>query len=303
MDVARLPIGYANPVYAESVSQGGETWSLPRSGGSIVVRRIRGVDHRDAMGPYPLFACSNWSGLGADLAELSERLVSLTIVTDPFGGWDREMLERAFPDRTVPYKEHFIVELSQRTVSRHHERNVTRAQEVVAVESVGDPVSFLDDWSRLYGGLVRRHAIRGVAAFSRESFLRQLSVPGIVVFRALHHGDLIGATLWYAGSEVGYYHLGAYTDSGYRLGASFALFAHALEHFAATGLNRISLGAGAGVFGDPADGLSRFKHGWSNGTRTVYLCGRVLSTRTYSALTRGLAPTQYFPAYRDPVMQ
>jgi hypothetical protein len=298
LDVNPQLAGYANPAYAEAVSQGAEVRRLPRCGGSIILRSIRDGSDCDAIGPYPLFACSDWSALAADIAELSEQLISLTIVTDPFGNWNRVILEDAFPDRAVPYKEHFVVDLSQPTVARHHRRNIARALKAVSVEKVENPADFLDDWIRLYDELVSRHEIRGVAKFSRESFAAQLAVPGMVVLRAVHDEDIVGATLWYVGGSIGYYHLGAYTDVGYSCGASFALFAYALDHFASANLEWLSLGAGAGVSGDSTDGLTRFKRGWSNGTRTAYLCGRVLSPLRYSTLTTGLPPTSFFPAYR-----
>jgi hypothetical protein len=48
------------------------------------------------------------------------------------------------------------------------------------------------------------------------------------------------------------------------------------------------------------DGLSRFKRGWATGTRTAYLCGRVLDRREYERMVRaaGAGTTAYFPAYR-----
>jgi hypothetical protein len=62
----------------------------------------------------------------------------------------------------------------------------------------------------------------------------------------------------------------------------------------------LDLGAGAGLINDPADGLSRFKRGWSTRTQTAYLCGRIFDAASYHALSeaRGLAGAAYFPAYR-----
>jgi hypothetical protein len=49
------------------------------------------------------------------------------------------------------------------------------------------------------------------------------------------------------------------------------------------------------------DGLSFFKKGWSTGTRTAFFCGRILDPERYAQLAtaRGVAGTDYFPAYRE----
>ena len=78
---------------------------------------------------------------------------------------------------------------------------------------------------------------------------------------------------------------GAYSDTGYELRASFALFWVAIEYFAATDLQWLNLGAGAGVR-NSKDGLTRFKRGWSNGTRTAYFCGRIFDRAKYLKVTR-----------------
>jgi hypothetical protein len=106
-------------------------------------------------------------------------------------------------------------------------------------------------------------------------------------------------TLWYETDEVAYYHLGAYSEAGYAARASFALFWSAREHFRSR-VRWLALGAGAGVDGDSDDGLSRFKRGWSTGTRTVFLCGRILDRARYEAASRaaGTSASTFFPAYR-----
>src|SRR5262249_40272003 len=98
-----------------------------------------------------------------------------------------------------------------------------------------------------------------------------------------------------------YYHLGAYSDAGYHLRASYALMRAAIDRFADEGLQWLSLGAGAGARGDTTDGLTRFKQGWANGTRPVYLCGRIFDRERYHALVRarGITRSDYFPAYRS----
>lgn len=104
--------GYLHRDYAESLAEFGEPLLLPKSEGWILKRRIPDFPAFDAMGCYPLFACSDWSRLDSDLDELKADLVSLTLVADPFGNHDVEGLRRCFRDLVIPYKEHFVVDLS-----------------------------------------------------------------------------------------------------------------------------------------------------------------------------------------------
>jgi hypothetical protein len=105
--------------------------------------------------------------------------------------------------------------------------------------------------------------------------------------------------LWYVHGEVGYYHLAAYNAAGYRIGASFALFARSIEFFASR-LRWLNLGAGAGVRPSSEDSLARFKSGWATGTRTAYFCGRIFDPSRYDELAaRGnRSGGNYFPIYR-----
>jgi lipid II:glycine glycyltransferase (peptidoglycan interpeptide bridge formation enzyme) len=106
--------------------------------------------------------------------------------------------------------------------------------------------------------------------------------------------------IWYAQDEVGYYHLGALSETGYDVGASFALFWHSIEYFAAAGLRWLNLGSSAGVKSNANDGLSRFKQGWSTEARIAYLCGRIFDQIRYSEVVEatGSHSADYFPAYR-----
>ncbi|MBM3888816.1 MAG: hypothetical protein FJ388_06780, partial [Verrucomicrobia bacterium] len=73
------PTGYRHPDYAAALAGFGRPLELPRCGGWILERPIPGSLRHDAMGPYPLFACSDWRGLRADLDALSNRLVTVAI--------------------------------------------------------------------------------------------------------------------------------------------------------------------------------------------------------------------------------
>jgi hypothetical protein len=294
--------GYLHPEYARSLSEFGAPLQLPKSGGWLLKRIIDGADV-DAMGTYPLFACTDWKSLKYDFNQLEESLVSAVVVTDPFGEYDEFLLRDCFGDLVIPYKSHFLNDLSyppESVICEHHARNAAVGLRQVTVERCEDPVSHLDDWVRLYSVLTQRHQISGIRAFSAASFARQLNTPGIVSFRAFRGSQTVGMILWYLQERVAYYHLGAYTDEGYQLRASFALFRRALEYFAESGIKYANLGAGAGLGSDADDGLSRFKRGWSTGVRTTYLCGRIFDREEYGRLVRerGVAATDYFPAYR-----
>jgi hypothetical protein len=276
---------------------------LPRSGGWLLKRSIDGV-RADAMGTYPLFTCSDWTALQHDLNQLGKSVVSAVVVTDPMGAYDEPFLHDCFNDLVIPFKSHFGNDLRRpldETMPKHHARNVSIGLKQVAVERCEDAHSNLDDWVKLYSLLIKRHQITGIRTFSRNSFAQQLKTPGMVCFRAIRNGQTVGMILWYVQNGIGYYHLGAYTDEGYQLRASFALFREALEYFAKSGLKYANLGAGAGLGSDADDGLSRFKQGWSTCVRTAYICGRIFDRQEYDRLarTRGAGATNYFPAYRN----
>lgn len=293
--------GYSHRDYAFALSEFGTPTLLPCSGGWFLKRQIAGSSWEDGMGCYPLFSCYDWSGLKTDLESVD--LVSFAAVLDPFSGLEEPFMRECFPDVAFIFKQHFVTDLQQSPktfVAPHHMRNVKKALGRVSVEQCSNPATALEDWHRLYLVLVQRHSIRGISAFSKASFAKQLCVPGMVAFQAMHEGEVVGMLLWYVQRGVAYYHLGAYSDKGYELRASFALFWHAMEHFAASGTRWLCLGAGAGASSDATDGLTLFKKGWSTGTRAAYFCGRIFSRTQYDALVaaRNIPETKYFPAYR-----
>ena len=294
--------GYAHPGYAHSLAEFGTPRALPGCGGWILQRQIPRFPYHDGMGCYPIFTCQHWSELGSDVDALRGQLISLSLVTDPFGEYDVARLRRCF-DIVIHFKEHFVVALELERnafVSSHHRRYARKALREVDVQSCPSPARFGDELAGLYTALTKKHGIKGMPAFSRTSLAKQLEVPGMVMFRAAYGGNAIGMTLWYVLGDLGYYHLGAYSETGYRLRASFALFWFAIEYFASNDLRWLNLGAGAGTAKKDSDGLTRFKQGWATGTRTAHFCGRVLDRQRYAEITnaRGISRTDYFPAYR-----
>jgi len=305
----REPVGYAHPDYAASLAGFGMPRRLPASGGFLLERPLPGADAgsasagRDAMGCYPLLACLDWDRLGEDLAALEGKLVSVAAVADPFGLDDPDRLRTHFPDRVIPFKDHFVADLERHdlaALSRHHRYYAKRALARAGIEVCAEPSQHLDEWTDLYATLCARHDLRGIQAFSRGAFERQLRVPGIVMLRARHEGTTVGAHLWYVQGEVAYSHLAAASPRGYDLMVFYALYWAACEHFRGR-VRFIDFGAGAGLAAaGEEDGLTRFKRGWANATRTAYFCGRILDRARYAKILsdRGLEDGGYFPAYR-----
>jgi hypothetical protein len=280
----------------------GAPCELPHSVGWILKRPIPGFPYFDAIGCYPLFSCRNWRRLYRDLHELEGDLVSIAMVADPFGSYERDGLLDCFPDRLIAYKDHYVLDIERFSRDRlplNHIRNLRRAERHLDVELCEPPENHLDDWVSLYANLVERRGIRGIQAFSREAFRRQLQVPGMVALRASLGAKPVGMTLWYLQGDVAYYHLGAWDDTGYRLGASFVLFAGAVEALEPRA-RWLDLGGGAGAAANHSDGLTRFKRGWATGVRTAYFCGRILNRERYAEVAQaaGSRRTDYFPVYR-----
>ena len=297
--------GYLHPAYADSLSEFGKPYQLKSSGGWILISSINnslGLSVCDARGVYPLFTCRYWSKINDDLVSLENELISLVMVTDPFGDFNTRDLQSCFPDLFRPYKEHFVIDLSRdpaEFVSCHHKRYVRKARKKVQVEICPEPMTYAQDWCNLYSNLIKRRTIKGISAFSKNSLCKQLQVPGLDMFRAVYKGQSVGIMLIFRLNYVGYYHLSAYNDTGYDNRASFALISFIMEYYASK-LRWINLGAGAGIHGNSNDGLTRFKKGWATGTRTAYICGKVFNRPVYDQLSSNYRSqiNDYFPIYR-----
>jgi hypothetical protein len=290
--------GYRHPLYRASLGAWGTPRELPTSGGWLLVRQVPGDDAVDAIAGYPRLQCDDWSALGTDLAAQAD-LVSIVGVTDPFAGFDPVDLRRAFPTAVRPYKDHSVIDLAAPSVSAGHRARVRRVARVVEVEVDEEPRDHIATWERLYETLRRRHDLRGIKALSEEAFVAQLQVPGCLALRATHRGTPVSMLLWYAQEGVAYYHLGASSKDGYEISASYALFDAAIAFYRARGLRWLDLGANAGA--DPsADGLARFKRGWTPLTKPTWLCCRIGRPERYDRLVAERGASSFFPAYRSP---
>jgi hypothetical protein len=297
--------GYVHPLFVNSFAEFGQPTSLPRSGGWFLKRPIPGFQAWDGMGCYPMFSCLDWTRLVEDLDEISSELVALSVVIDPFGNHDEALIKKIFPDVAVAFKQHFVTDLARPPedyISSRHMRNVKKAMQKIIVEACANPLVHLDEWNRLYAVLIERHSITGIRVFSPRAFKQQLEVPGLVMFRATLNGEAAGILLWYVKNEVAYYHLGAFSEAGYKERAAFALFWTAIQHFRDLGLKWLHLGGreGAQKSEEETAGLSSFKSGWSTGMLPAYFCGRIFRRELYDQITKShnVAGSTYFPAYR-----
>jgi Acetyltransferase (GNAT) domain len=256
------------------------------------------------MGCYPLFACKNWYGLADDLYKKQNDWVSFSLVTDPFGRSNKQALKTFFEDKSIPFKDHFIVNLKgdwKNFINKSHLRKACKAVGTINIVREENPLDFINEWNRLYTNLIRRHQITGITRFSQKIFRGMFETPGLHVYTATLDGETIGMVLFYEMAGVVYYHLGAYSDVGYQQNASFGIFLRAIEDFANAGKTYLNLGAGAGLTNDANDGLSRFKKGWVSETKTAWFCGKVFNKEIYRDLTKSLEKiNDYFPLYRAP---
>lgn len=291
--------GYRSEQYVRSLQALGTPARLEGAGTWAIRRPVPGSSAHDAMGPYPLLLCADWSGLRDDLRAMASDTVSFVAVLDPLGAHEAEDLSSTFPDLLRPFKEHYVVDLTQaRVLPDNHRRNLRRGARSVEVEVCPDPQRWSDEWVRLYRCLRRRHGVRGFADFDAGALRAQLVVPGALVLRAEAAGCTVGMAIFYEHGTDAHYHLAAYDEEGYRTRASFPLFAVALEELRPR-VRWLDLGGAAGTEVAAADGLARFKQGWSTGTRVARLGGVVLDPAWYQRLVAG-RDQRWFPAYRGP---
>jgi hypothetical protein len=294
--------GYCHPQYAESLKEFGVPRELPHSGGWILERPIPGTPYKDAMGCYPLFVCRDWFKLHEDLKNIGSELLSLTMVTDPFGAADKTYLARYF-QIAKPFKKHLIADLSQNPenfVDKHHRYYARRSLRGMKVEICDEPLRYANEWIKLYDNLIKRHNISGIRAFSKESFNTQMQTPGFVFVAGKFGGGVIGGHIIAIHNDVAYSHLAAFSDTAYKHRASYGIYWMTLKYLTERKIRYFDLGAVAGIEEDAQDGLAKFKMGWSNDSRTVYLCGHIFDHDRYSETikTKGITSMDYFPAYR-----
>ncbi|HWA60811.1 MAG TPA: hypothetical protein VG939_05525 [Caulobacteraceae bacterium] len=286
---------YGDPLYAEALSAIGPAVMLPEWGSFALVRPLPGGAGEDATGPYPRTPIAADADLAAGLARLAaEGLVSAVFVPDPLASPDPARLAAAF-GLCRPFKTHLTIERARGyEPTRHHRDRIRRGHRRCRVERV-DLAAAMPDWRRLYGGLVERHGIAGVAAFADPYFPTLARTPAMVALAAYVGDEIAAMTIWFEHAGVAVSHLTAADALGYANGANYALNDAAIAHFGDAAV--IDLGGAAGAADDASDGLFQFKQGFANAQVTAQLCGAILDPARYAALSAG-HETGFFPAYR-----
>jgi hypothetical protein len=294
-----MTAGYYHPAYVASLRHVGEPVRLKACGGWLLRRSIAGGPLYDYAGPYPLFCCARWPALAEDLMELRDAgAVSVTLVPDPFGGYSQACLESVFDVVSVA-KPRWVLDLRTdlgHVVSLHHQRNAQRALAHIHVERCAEPQQYAKEWSRCYRTFVDRRDISGPAAFPERSLVEQLSIPGLLMYRASSGGHTLGFSLWMVQGTSAYGHLAASTDQGRHAGVAYAFYWTILRELQVLGVELVDLGGGV----EDGDGLARWKSGWTRDSRPTVICGAILRPEEYGELTRSreVVTTPYFPSYR-----
>ena len=262
----------------------------------LVERSIPRSTAVDVAGLYPISAIAPSANLPAGLEELRNAgFVSVVLVADPLWGAEADQLASSF-SICRPFKTHHVVAPERAlTFSSDLRRKIRRAQSSCAIRFC-PLAACLDEWVRLFSALSARHQIGGMGAFSRDAFVKMQETPGLLAAVADAQGETVAITLWIRFRDKLYYHLGASSERGYKLRASFGLFGAVIERYREA---TIDLGGCAGLRDDPEDGLWKFKRGFANASVMAMLCGAVLDEEKYAALTAGLR-SDFFPEYRVP---
>lgn len=292
---------YTASAYAASQREMGLPLALECCGGWVLRRPVPESGRHDAMGCYPLFACRDWDRIGQDVDALRQRLVSLTLVSDPFAPIDPASLGGTF-DVVRPFKTHFVADLDlapERIASPHHRYEARRGLRRVEVDVCWRPRAHVDDWVELYAQLVAYRGLSGPHAVSATSFSELFELDDVVMLRAIADGATVGAQILVLQGDVAHAHLAAFTPAGYRLGASYALDWVAIESMKERA-RWLNWGGQAGLKEDPDDGLARYKRGWATHTRQAWLLGAILDPDAYAEVCGGGGASRtYFPAYRS----
>ncbi len=295
---------YASLAYARSLGHAGRPLDVPEWSSAVILRDIPDAPGRiDAMGPYPVCVLKPDADIPGGLARLREQgTVSVVLVADPLAGPPAAALSRHFP-LCRPFKTHHLIDrgVGPATPSKHHRDRIRRGARHATARRVSlrSPV-WQAHWRGLYAGLVARKGITGLQAFPEESLDRLAGLPEdrCVAFAAeAPDGSVPAMQLWIRDGARAYSHLTATSEAGYRIGATYVVYAAALDHLADCEV--LDLGGGAGHTDDLADPLAAFKRGFANAAATTWLCGAILDAPAYTDLAAGCGGS-FFPAYRGP---
>lgn len=196
-------------------------------------------------------------------------------------------------DLTVP-------EAVQRAGYRsNHRRDLKRLARDGYVTSRETGAEALAGFIQVYHANMRRVGAAAGYFFDTAYFdgLAQALGDGQDLFLCRKDGEIAGGALCLRKGPIAQYHLGAVADSHLEAAPLKQLLDVARGHYAAAGAEIFHIGGGRG---SEEDSLFRFKAGFGNARHRFALWCWVIDQPTYTALTRDLSETGYFPAYRAP---
>ncbi len=292
---------YGTERYAKSLPHVGEPFAVPEWETHVLIRPAQGGAY-DAVGTYPLAVIAAGADLEAGLSRLKAAgLVSVVFVLDDILRPPLGTLQSAF-DVVRPFKTHYLHDrtLAGVVYGKHHRYEIKRALGRVSVLEIS-LADHLESWRSFYEELTARHQMSGVHAFPAAHHEALASLAGVRTFGAFADGELVSAHVFVAHDGYAFSHLAASTGRGYEIGAAYAVNAAALTNL--NDCRLINFGGGPGTVEDPANGLVRFKKGFSNRAAPSFLCGKVLDPAVYEALSSKVGETEFFPAYRHAAAQ
>jgi hypothetical protein len=226
-----------------------------------------------ATGLRPLAGLSPDSDVIGGLERLRDAGIrSVSLVTNPLWCPELSVLKASFAS-CREFKNYYLVdrEAKQARIRKRHRNRVNRALGMSEVREVL-LADHLDSWLRLYEENARRRQIRG--EFSPEYFERLAENEEFETVAVVTEERIVTMTIWFRHEDVLYFHDGASSEEGFEISASYAAFAHAIEH--AAPCSYVFLGGSAGMRDDRSDGLASFRRGFANATAPSYLCSATL---------------------------
>jgi hypothetical protein len=291
---------YASDAYAAAFGAPHRPFRLPEWQTNLLLRPIGGTGREDAASCYPRTIMAPGASLADGLRRLRDAgAVSVVLVLDPLSLPSSPSLMSDF-HLARPFKRHFVIDRRKGapSFSSHHRYEIRRAERRCAVREIA-LADHLPEWTSLYRALVERHGITGIQRFSEGCFEALARLPGLIAYAAFVDRRIVGMSLWLRHGERACSHLAATNDEGYRVGASYLLYATAIDGL--RDCRWLDLGGTPGAEDDASSGLARLKGGFANATAEAWLCGHVLDDKAYASLSRDLPATGFFPAYRQPL--
>lgn len=188
-------------------------------------------------------------------------------------------------------------------VSGNHRTAVRKAAKlgVTVVESdASDTVDAAHPFRELYAAAMQSLDARDELHLGDDYFerLQRLPAGATRLLLASHEGSVVAAAMFFVWQSRVHYHLSAASSHGRSVHATNAVIEHAKRHLVAP---PFELHLGGGLRQD--DSLARFKRRCSSTAFPMPLTERVVDDEAFAELTEGLAPTGYFPPYRDPAQR